>query len=415
MNYKILFLIFTLFFINNVSGTIIPITNDAQVNSYFTDDNHCCDSVGLLGYDTYWGAETQLYFEIPTTPKQYVIVTSDNPDNQASVYMSEYSSSNDRPYYDTDTSTFYFECQHINTCGGMYIYTSKTTIFNQSTLTWNNKPAIGDLIASGYYGYYDPSDGNLWIGITITTETEIFLSGYVNFKDENINSSTYPLSNAMVFINSSYYNYTDADGKYFINISDGVYPVTISKIGFGTITGSIDTSLSNNDFTLLFSHPLMTLPHIETGNKILSEYSNTQYPTSIWNSPNFVWGVYRFIEFDGTDKDIDYFKPCSLYTGNNFSCELVTNKDYKFRIIYSDIYNYNLNTYHPFLTGSRNFTTGQITIGSDYTELTNIKTISILPQKERESAFKDYFWEAIYVMMIILVLGLIFSSGKKHE
>lgn len=445
MNYKILFLIFSLFFINNVSASIFQEDFNTQTSGNFTVISGTPTYLSTFyTYSLYYDPTTNLILRNTTIGVEnisyvYYVNTSNNYDFITSFYditttqyyeiifinktgtLNEYFTDCDDGIngYHSDIQTLnlsnykdingWIKIENIINTTNNILKLNDVEIFNSNLGVCNYSKTITEIIINKNYPFYLDNV----ILLNLSESSPIQLTGTITFKDENINNTIYPLQNALVFINSSYYNYTDSNGEYFINISDDVYPVTISKIGFGTETGNIDTSLSNNDFTLLFSKPSMSLPHIESGNKILSEYSNIQYPTSIWNSPNFVWGVYRFTEFNGTEKDIDYFKPCSFYTGNTFSCELVTNKDYKFRIIFSDLYNYNLNIYHPFLTGNRNFTTGQITIGSDYTEITNIKTISILPQKERESAFKNYFWEAIYVMIVILVLGLIFTSGKK--
>jgi hypothetical protein len=138
-----------LFFIASVTPSIanqITIVNDSAIYEYDANSNFAGDSVLYVGYD---GGLEYLVYDVPTTPEQYIIITSNYTADSA---ISSYENivSEERPYIDTSNNSLNFWCQDYWDCELNYISVYSTTQFDINTITWNNKPALGTLIHSSY-------------------------------------------------------------------------------------------------------------------------------------------------------------------------------------------------------------------------------------------------------------------------
>jgi len=301
------------------------------------------------------------------------------------------------------------------------IYINNTFILNNS-LTYYNLTGLSDLITKTISLRSVDNTGNInstWMNQTTTTQIipPDTITNLQNTKSFNwinwswINPVNIDFNHTELWLNNSFVINTSLNNYNFTNLKTHEnYTLSIRTVDNSENINStwINQTTNTTYFTIIDSHvktfPNMTTPYVYK-DKIYSEYSNNITGLSLWNSPNFVWGVYRFIEFKNTSKDIEYYKPCVLDSGNTFSCELVQNKDYNFYIKYSDLYNYNLGD---------NFTTQQIFITQNTITNNSIKSISNLPQKQREKTTKNNFYDAINLMIVILFFSFLFTTFSKR-
>lgn len=268
------------------------------------------------------------------------------------------------------------------------------------------------LLNDGYLYIVDNSENKIYKYLTSPVSGDTFsLSGNIQFID--IDNSNTDLENAYIEINDTLNDFTDSNGDYeIIDIPFGTYPLTITySLGTETITDSI-ISLSGDlveNYNIEYSKPFMGLSYVE-GNLIKVKYSHNYDTLNLWENPNYVWGVYYYDEYVNTSSDRNYYKQCSYLSNNIFACDLIPEKSYTFHIQYSDIYNYNLSSFHPSYTGIRNFTNDNIYIqNGSTTDIENIfDRISLQSHEDREKYLKDYLYNIIFWMIcIILFLGVI--------
>ena len=234
------------------------------------------------------------------------------------------------------------------------------------------------------------------------------ISGNVKFQD--INGSLANLENVYVKINDLYYDYTDSLGNYIIQIPSGTYNLNFNKSSaFSTynLTNIVSPS-SNNNVVLDYSKPHLSIPNLN-GNYIQSTYSHNFKNLQLWENPNYVWCIYNFDDNNQTN----FYKQSEYLQNNIFSCELIQNSNYTFYMEYSDIYNYNLSKWHPFLSGARNFTNNNIYI-REGAIIDELKTISRSSQIEREKILKNYFWDILFLMFIIFISIYAISFSKRR-
>jgi hypothetical protein len=330
------------------------------------------------------------------------------------------------------------------------IYTVyNTTVFDVTSLTWFTRPtennvAIGSIVIDNVEDWYNitltnPSKyiymkresggtGSQYSNIgTFETGAYPFGNGaYIEYSLPSINILTGKvtyldtdnviknLPNATVYFNSTLNTTTDSNGNYSLsNIPFGNQIIYVSKNNaFNIVNATINLNISTTqNFQLTYSKPYLSIPII-SGNYIQSTYSNNIKTMQLWSNPYYVWGIYNFTSANIT-------KPClNVVLTNTFQCDLVQNSNYSFHLQYSDIYNYDLNTYHPTLTGNRNFVTSSLYISNgQILNSGNIKSISLLPQGERENYLKGAFPDMLLVIIVIFSLCVIISffHRGKHE
>ncbi len=174
MNYKILFIFLTLFFINSVHALEVSIINDSMVDQPNPNTNYGTGSIGYVGYDS--GLE-YIYYEIPSTPIQYVVLIS-NYSSVSAIQMSENININQRPFYNTIDSSLNFYCEAFWDCSLNYVTLYRTSAFDASTITWNNKPELQDAIGSRYM--LDDSFNSIVITPEIVISTTQTISPKIN-------------------------------------------------------------------------------------------------------------------------------------------------------------------------------------------------------------------------------------------
>ena len=244
------------------------------------------------------------------------------------------------------------------------------------------------------------------------------LTGIVHYNETN--GSQYRVNG--VFINVTHitngqryenYSYTGASGVGFYTLTgipDGNY---IVKVNYSTGLNMINESIIlvgaiQKNWTLNFSKPFMSNPVLTEKNTLKGYYSNDIIPINLWSNPNYVWGKYVL------DDGQIYIQDCNYIVDNIFECDNIPNTNYEFNFIYSDIYNTNLDLYHPAIVGTRNFSSGKIyIINNSYNDLDSRKIISRLGQKERENYIKNYFWEFLFLVIIIIGVGYLSSHDKR--
>lgn len=286
--------------------------------------------------------------------------------------------------------------------------------------------------------FLDETDDDIWKNVTITNNTAIryfrfssnnncnagmsVTGGYTEFqiynstsfnatgniKYKDVDDSLNNLQNAYVYINSSVYDYTDINGNYeILNIPNGEYTLYVNKSNaYNTSSIQISQTSSINNFTLLFSKPGIGSPYI-SGNFIKGNYFHNFKTMKLWENPYYVWGKYEL------ENNETINKVCG-YVNITFQCDVIPNQNYTFYFNFSDIYNYNLESWHPSLTGNRSFNSTTIIIhnGTIQTE-SGFKTISILPQFEREKILKNDFFDYLFIMFMTLLILFIISFGKR--
>jgi hypothetical protein len=313
-------------------------------------------------------------------------------------------------------------------------------MFDDNTLNYTNAPNVGNFISSqngvngvsiplnyryivienlhligcgSYTGFYSSriTNPNLQPYVNYTFESDRLIYGYTNFID--INNISYILPNATILLNSTINTTSNNFGYYqFINTISGIYNISTSYNNAMNIENKIINYSNSSDlslnFTLNYSHPYISTPYQEN-NYIKGKYSNNIKSMTLWNNPNYVWGLYNY-----TDTNNKYVKPC-VYSGNNniFICDYIPNINYSFQFQYSDIYNYDLNTYHPFLTGERDFFSNKL-----YVYKNNIISESQLSKQEpkiRENTLKTFDFNIVYILFIFIIFVMMLGFSRKDR
>jgi len=300
-----------------------------------------------------------------------------------------------------------------------------TGSFDETTLTYNNRPAPTTLITTGVWhigwnnisfpgtsvttGYIllAGTGGNNYIARSSEYGTPGFAphQNYTNFTDglvqwEEINGTIYPLEGALVFYNSTIFNYTLSDGSYTLyNVTDDAVRTVSKNNAFQTKTEA------SQNFILEYARPTLSTPAV-SGTIVKSVYQHNHRPLNLWESPYFVWGYY---DFSG-----NIVKTQCSYLGNSeFGCDIVPDKDYNFNMSFSDIYNYNAATYHPFLTENRTFFTSTIYISNSSIIDQNPGQMPRLSLENRENVLNDYFWDMLFTVATIILIISIASFFKR--
>lgn len=130
---------------------------------------------------------------------------------------------------------------------------------------------------------------------------------------------------------------------------------------------------------------------VQYGNFIQGNYSNTEYPLNLWESPNYVWGVYNYTDINRT-----YYQSC-IYSGNDtFSCDFVYNTNFTFHFQYSDVYSY---------ANGTNYTSATLFVG----ENSSIIRFSRQPLATKESTVKSSNFSYLYLVLIFIII-IFFAS-----
>jgi hypothetical protein len=331
---------------------------------------------------------------------------------------------------DTGVSLYLYQ---IGSDGNNSINIYSTTIFNESNLTYNNKPNAISLLGTQYlsngWNIINISSFNRYIFINTTTAKSFYsseysteylrpyiasyylpnpptLSGYTKFID--VNGTIYSLPFTQVRLNSTTTTTSDTNGYYeFVNINYNIYNMTASKNNAYSIKNQFMNFTSTNtnlNFTLNFSKPSLTTPFIQN-NLIESIYSHNFKTIQLWENPYFVWGIY---DYNGTIQK----QVCTYKLNNTFACDLLPGK-YKFNMSYSDVYNYNLATWHPTLSGNRTFNTAYIYIEDG--QLINNIINNKLPKATRESTLSSNLITYLFIMFIVILVIYTLSFNHKRR
>ncbi|VVB60476.1 Carboxypeptidase regulatory-like domain protein [uncultured archaeon] len=228
-------------------------------------------------------------------------------------------------------------------------------------------------------------------------------SGYVYYKD--VDNNTNPLSGALVYINDTSNATTGGDGSYTITgVPNGVYTITAQKsAAFSTESTTISNATPTADFTLEYSHPSIATPYLSARNTLSGTFSHNYLPINLCEEPNFVWGEYYYYNSSsGNYSQTPYYKSCQYYSGSTFECDNINGQVFAFRFRYSDIYNTDLSTWHPSLTGSRNFTSDFLYVGTAPAKNT-LRTVSNLKGAARERAISFDFWDGVVIVTILII------------
>jgi hypothetical protein len=295
-----------------------------------------------------------------------------------------------------------------NPCGdGSYFY-------DISTAPWYFFMDEGDTLTftiyseSGILGWLD-NISNLYE----PPPTDFTATGKVTFKD--VDNTTHNLPGALVYFNSTLNDTTDSNGDYLISgIPNGLQQIFVVKNdAYNTDSGYVSNISTVKNFELKFSKPFMASPYV-SGNYIKGKYSHNFKTLTLWENPNFMWGRYYFEDLKNTSNDRYYFKQCEYQGGNIFACEFINSRNHTFEFIYSDRYNSNLNNYHPTLTEMRNFTSATLYLFDNVNYLeTDLKSISVLPQADRERILRASLPDIIFLLLIFVVVGMILSWRDK--
>jgi len=275
---------------------------------------------------------------------------------------------------------------------------------------------IPDEYSSSYVGIFSDENGNIELRPYITydlIQSETFTAtGKITFQD--VDNTIYNLPNALVYYNSTLYDYTDSNGYYSISgIPNGSVNLFVNKSNaYNIATISVSNTSTIGNAQLLFSKPLLSFPTL-SGNYINTNYSHNFKAMNLWENPYFVWGIYTF----GTGEIIS--NQCINSFSTTFQCDLPQNTNATFYFQYSDIYNYNLSNYHPTLTGHRIFNTSSISLLSGQIVNTeeSVKSISLLSQEDREAYLSNSLPDMYLIMIIFITICIIISFLKrgKHE
>lgn len=263
-------------------------------------------------------------------------------------------------------------------------------------------------------------DGVLYIGawqrLWAFNSVSTTISGHVTYED--VDGSTYDLPNVRVGISSEKFDFTDASGNYLIeDVADGTYTITVNRsAAFNVKAESVVVAGASlvRDYELSFSKPQLTVPAFTT-NYLESTYSHNFKTMNLWENPSFVWGEYYYDAYRNTSNDHNYYEQCVNVRGNVFACNAPkTSSSYTFRMVYSDMYNMNLSQWHPSLTGYRNFTTERLYVQNNTLVGDTFKTISNLPQVQRETIVRGYFWEAVFWLFVVFMIIVFLSFSDKR-
>jgi len=280
-------------------------------------------------------------------------------------------------------------------------------------LTYNAEFFNGNYL---YVLFTDYGGLNKIYKIQLEDVTTFTLSGNIKLLDTDNSSNN--LENVYVKINNTLNDFTDSNGNYEItDIPFGTYSLTINySLGTEILTDSI-TSLSGDlseDYIIRYSKPFLTNPEI-SGSYLTTIYSHNYKSLNLWENPNYVWGNYTY-------NNNSYIQSCDYISGNNFRCDSISDKTYTFKFIYSDMYNHDLNSYHPTLTGQRQFTTDLIYFidgaivdnetGETEPTLTPIRISDSNPIDKENRTYVN-FMDALFIMCIIIFIIIVISFGDK--
>lgn len=436
MNYKILFLVFTLlFFINNVSATVIFQENfETQTTGNFSILSGTPTFVTTSPYGYYMLNDLTVTLLVTNTTLpdflnyEYTFLIKIDASNQYNFNVDFYNSTYESYVsflFENHTGVptkYWLECYNgTDYCGGLNINTVNLSSYRDinnyvKIMLKSDSTNIYLYINDGLINTY-PLDITYTSNFTINEIAinkfkpfafdEVSINTVFSFSDSIIGhvdfidttGSTYDLPNATVRYNSTLFTTTDVNGDFeLVGIPYGFLTVSMNA-AFDIDSGN------KTDFILSYSHPSMTYPTI-TGNFFYSEYSNSVLPIKYWSNPYFAWGQYNYNSSNTT-------QACVISTGNTFNCNVLTG-NYIFNISFSDIYNYNLDLYHPFLTGRRIFYTQDYNAYNNTQILKDInKPISSLVNKE--SYLKGVIFNLAFVMFLILCFIYYKGFGEKPK
>ncbi len=256
---------------------------------------------------------------------------------------------------------------------------------------------------------------NVLVSTLSGAATTFSASGYVYWAE--IDGTTDALENALVKINETLFDFSDALGNYQIsNVPNGVYTIYVNKTeAFSTTSGTTSDSSPDNDFTLLYAKPLMGAPYVSGSNTIYGTYSHNIYPITLWNNPVYIWGEYRYDDLNGTAQDKPYYKTCSYISGSIFECPKDANRAYTFRFIYSDKWNNDLTSWHPSLTGSRNFSSPHLYLSTGGAGGGSPSAGDVKTPKQKEGLIQVNFWNALLITIVFLLMIIIKGFSDRNE
>jgi hypothetical protein len=388
--------LFIIFLINNTGAITnqVYISNDGYVYQQYPTSNYnnFPAGVGKIGeYSGYPGKDYESFLELPIISVGYT-------------YLHLYCNS--------------------NCAGTVNVY--NTNYFSQTNITWNTKPITGSLITSftlvaganiinintitgRYIRLTSASTSEISIAFNgsanppyvdeIIIQTNIII-GSTYFKDVNNSISILPYTK--IELNNLTNTTSDINGNYnFSNVINGTYILQAIKnnaysIEYNTTTFNSGIGALIN-FTLNFSKPFIATPYLE-GNYIKGVYSNNLRSINLWENPSYVFGIYIL-------SNKTYFKQCSVETNIRFVCDNIPNQNYTFHFLYSDIYNDNLTKYHPTLTGSRNFTSEDLTISPEIAASSN----QLSKNPDREKVVKNNVYTSLVILLFIIALIVVAS------
>lgn len=256
---------------------------------------------------------------------------------------------------------------------------------------------------------YNINDNNA-SNFTLPSSSDSFTAtGKVTYRD--VENSTGNLEGALVYYNSTINDTTDVNGDYSISeIPNGITTLSVIKSdAFSTDSGYVSESSTVLNFELDFSKPQINKPYVD-GDYLKGRYTHNFKTMDLWENPSFVWGKYYFYDLVNTSNDKFYYKQCVSSGGDTFACEFIPDRNYSFNFVYSDHYNSNLATYHPTLTGMRNFTSDIFysMAAVDY-QAGGLQSISVMSQVDREKTLKNSFPDIIFLLLLFITVGMAIS------
>ncbi|VVB60474.1 Uncharacterised protein [uncultured archaeon] len=299
-----------------------------------------------------------------------------------------------------------YDLPAITRDGGSWIYNYQTDLYQDLIGTYTVViwvPSLGGNIFQGTtqvnYGDIDPS---LYTQIKIQYAV---ITGTVNYID--VDNTVHPLPGALVFINGTINATTDASGHYNIVFQNGTHTLTAQKsAAFDISSATIDNTTATADFTLEYSHPSIATPYLSARNTLSGTFSHNYLPINLWEEPNYVWGEYYY-KVSGNYSQTPYYKSCLYYGSGIFECDNINGQVFEFRFRYSDIYNTDLSTWHPSLTGSRNFTSDFLYVGTAPRPTGNKPISSLGSTAAKEYATSINFWNAVWITFILIVMVIV--------
>jgi len=442
MNYKIIFLFLALFWINNVNAqTMIFQENfDTQTSGNFTV---------FAGTPTY--PATFYIFSIYRDPGTNVVLRNTDVNGFENISYVYYVNTSDNydfitSFYD-NTITQYYEIIFTNKTGtldsyfidcddGINGYHSDTQtlnlnnykdangwtkieniinitnniikinnvqIFNSNLGVCTYNKTVTEVIFNKNYPFYLDNI------ILTNTSTSLSLSGTVTFTD--VDNTTAPLPGALVYINSTVNDTTDASGAYSISVPDGTYTVSVLKSSaFSSVSAQVVVSgATTHDFTLLYSKGTLGSPNLQNG-RITTQYSNNLRAINPWELPSFVWVATKYDAYNGTANDKWYYKAANYDGGNQFSINVEKDKgNYRLYFTSSDIYNNPTSGWHPTINITRYFNSTEIYInqGNIGEQIVHRSTTT------RERDAKINFWGTIPYFIVVLIFMAAFSKVRE--